>query len=89
MSEPAVFVPTADFLAEENPFEAMMERFDHAAKLLNLDGGCTSAPQSRKQIIVSIPSLRDNGEVEVYTATGAVQHGRVAPQGRHPASIST
>ncbi len=26
-------------LAEENPFEAMMERFDHAAKLLNLDRG--------------------------------------------------
>ncbi|HYL20835.1 MAG TPA: hypothetical protein VEU74_03665, partial [Gemmatimonadales bacterium] len=27
------------FLAEENPFEAMMERFDHAAQLLNLDPG--------------------------------------------------
>src|SRR5690349_16975350 len=56
------------FLAEENPFEAMMERFDHAAHLLNLDPGLYKVLRNpEKQIIVSIPVLRDSGEVEVYT----------------------
>ena len=55
-------------LAEENPFEAMMERFDHAAKLLNLDKGLYKVLRNpEKQIITSVPILRDNGEVEVYT----------------------
>jgi glutamate dehydrogenase (NAD(P)+) len=56
------------FLSEENPFEAMMERFDHAAKLLNLDPGLYKVLRNpEKQIIVSVPVLRDSGEVEVYT----------------------
>jgi glutamate dehydrogenase (NAD(P)+) len=56
------------FLAEENPFEAMMERFDHAAKLLSLDPGLYKILRSpERQIIVSVPVLRDNGETEVYT----------------------
>src|SRR2546425_361605 len=56
------------FLAEENPFEAMMERFDHAAQLLNLDPGLYKVLRNpEKQIIVSVPIIRDNGEVEVYT----------------------
>ena len=55
-------------LAEENPFEAMMSRFDFAAQRLNLDPGLyrvLRAPE--KQIIVSVPISRDNGEVDVYT----------------------
>src|SRR2546422_2725519 len=77
MSEPAIKPPTAPviirpdkdmFLAEENPFEAMMERFDHAAQLLNLDPGLYKVLRNpEKQIIVSVPIIRDNGEVEVYT----------------------
>ena len=56
------------FLAEENPFEAMMERFDHAAKLLNLDAGLYKVLRNpERQIIVSLPVVKDNGEVEVYT----------------------
>ena len=69
-TEPRVLIrPDKDtFLAEENPFEAMMERFDHAAKLLNLDPGLYKVLRNpEKQIIVSVPVVRDNGEVEVYT----------------------
>src|SRR2546428_3125395 len=56
------------FLAEENPFEAMMERFDHAAQLLSLDPGLYKVLRNpEKQIIVSVPIVRDNGDVEVYT----------------------
>src|SRR2546429_5794091 len=56
------------FLAEENPFEAMMERFDHAAQLLNLDPGLYKVLRNpEKQIIVSVPVLRDSGVLDVYT----------------------
>ncbi len=69
MSQPAIIRPDKDtFLAEENPFESMMERFDLAAKLLNLDPGLYKVLRNpEKQIIVSVPIVRDNGEVEVYT----------------------
>ncbi len=56
------------FLSEENPFEAMMSRFDYAAEKLNLDGGLYKILRHpEKQITVSIPVPRDNGELEVYT----------------------
>src|SRR5881398_2799234 len=75
MSEPAIHTarqlirPDKDtFLAEENPFEAMVERFDHAAQLLKLDPGLYKVLRNpEKQIITSDPVVRDNGEVEVYT----------------------
>ncbi len=56
------------FLGEDNPFEAMMSRFDYAAHRLNLDPGIYRILRHpEKQVIVSIPVLRDNGEVEVFT----------------------
>src|SRR5437868_13650730 len=76
MSEPAIqpqghlgIRPDKEtFLAEENPCEAMMERFDHAAQLLNLDPGLYKVLRNpEKQIIVSVPVLRDSGVLDVYT----------------------
>ncbi|MFN2565933.1 MAG: Glu/Leu/Phe/Val dehydrogenase [Gemmatimonadaceae bacterium] len=56
------------FLDEENPFEAMMSRFDRAAQLLDLEPGLYKVLRHpEKQIIVSVPVQMDNGEVEVYT----------------------
>jgi glutamate dehydrogenase (NAD(P)+) len=55
-------------LAEENPFEAMMSRFDYAAQRLSLDPGLYKVLRTpEKQIIVSVPVLRDSGDVDVYT----------------------
>jgi glutamate dehydrogenase (NAD(P)+) len=55
------------FLNEENPFEAMMSRFDRAAQLLDLEPGLYKVLRHpEKQIIVSVPVMMDNGEVEVY-----------------------
>jgi glutamate dehydrogenase (NAD(P)+) len=52
---------------EDNPFEGMMQRFDHAAELLNLDAGIYRILRHpEKQIITSIPVAMDNGEVEVF-----------------------
>jgi glutamate dehydrogenase (NAD(P)+) len=56
------------FLGGENPFESMMARFDEAAHHLNLEPGLRKVLRHpEKQIIVAVPVLRDNGEVEVYT----------------------
>ena len=56
------------FLNEENPFEAMMSRFDRAAELLDLEPGIYKVLRSpEKELTVSIPVLMDNGEVEVFT----------------------
>ncbi len=56
------------FLDENNPFEAMMSRFDRAAELLDLEPGLYKVLRNpEKQIIVSIPVQMDNGEVEVFT----------------------
>src|SRR5512134_3064942 len=56
------------FLSEDNPFEAMMSRFDYAAQRLSLDPGLYKVLRSpEKQIIVSVPVIRDNGDVDVYT----------------------
>ena len=56
------------FLGEDNPFEAMMSRFDFAAEKLSLDPGLYKVLRMpEKQIIVTVPILRDSGEVDVYT----------------------
>jgi glutamate dehydrogenase (NAD(P)+) len=56
------------FLSEENPFEAMMSRFDRAAQLLDLEPGLYKVLRHpEKQIIVSVPVMMDNGEIEVFT----------------------
>lgn len=55
------------FLNEENPFEAMMSRFDKAAELLDLEPGMYKVlRQAEKQIIVSIPVMMDNGQIDVF-----------------------
>jgi len=55
-------------LNEENPFEAMMSRFDRAAELLDLEPGIYKILRNPEKIItVSCPIIMDNGEVEVFT----------------------
>lgn len=65
----AIVQPDKDrFLHEENPFEAMMSRFDRAAELLDLEPGLYKVLRKpEKQIIVACPTMLDNGEIEVYT----------------------
>ena len=64
-----IVMPDKDrFLNEENPFEAMMQRFDRAAELLDLEPGIYKILRHpEKQVTVSIPVMMDNGEVEVFT----------------------
>lgn len=56
------------FRHEEKPFEAMMLRFDDAAQRLGLDPGLYSILRHpEKQLAVSVPVTRDNGQIEVFT----------------------
>ncbi len=66
---PPIIRPDKDrFLGEENPFEAMMSRFDYAAQRLSLDPGLYKVlRRPEKQVTVSVPFQRDNGETDVYT----------------------
>lgn len=72
---PDVLLPTTPivrpdkdrFLSEDNPFEAMMSRFDRAAELLDLEPGIYKVLRHpEKQIVTSIPVMLDNGDVEVF-----------------------
>jgi glutamate dehydrogenase (NAD(P)+) len=79
--EYAIIRPDKDrFLAEENPFEAMMSRFDYAAQRLNLDPGLYKVLRHpEKQLITSVPIQRDNGEVEVFTGIRVVHNSSRGP----------
>jgi glutamate dehydrogenase (NAD(P)+) len=49
-------------------FGAMLEEFEGAAKILNLDKGLwRMLTHAKRQIIVSCPVQMDNGEIEVFT----------------------
>jgi len=49
-------------------FNAMLQEFDGAARLLKLDPGIWKIlTNPKRQIIVSCPVLMDNGEIEVFT----------------------
>ena len=56
------------FLHEENPYEAMMSRFDVAAEKLGLDPGLYKILRHpEKELTVAVPIHRDSGDIEVYT----------------------
>lgn len=61
-------------IREENPFESMMSRFDHAARLLNLDSDLYKLLRvPNREITIYIPVFMDDGHIEVFTGY-RVQH---------------
>ena len=59
---------------EENPFSSMMSRFDHAARLLNLDPDLYKVLRvPNREITIYIPVFMDDGHIEVFTGY-RVQH---------------
>ncbi len=65
---------TVSLAQETNPWEAQAARFDTAASKLNLDAGLWKVLRyPQREIIVHIPVLMDNGQVEVFTGY-RVQH---------------
>lgn len=68
------FVDDARQIKEENPFESMMSRFDHAAELLSLDPDLYKVLRvPNREITIYIPVYMDDGHIEVFTGF-RVQH---------------
>ncbi|MBA3806596.1 MAG: Glu/Leu/Phe/Val dehydrogenase [Acidobacteria bacterium] len=61
-------------IREENPFESMMERFDRAAQLLNLDADLYAVMRvPNRELKVYIPVRMDSGRIQVFEGF-RVQH---------------
>lgn len=61
-------------IREDNPFESMMSRFDHAAQLLQLDPDLYKVLRvPNREITTYIPVFMDDGRIEVFTGY-RVQH---------------
>ncbi len=70
----------APILDKENPFESMMERFDVAAELLELERGVYEYLKTPvKQVTVSIPIQMDNGEIEVFEGYRIIHNDALGP----------
>jgi len=71
---PTAFVDDAKEIKEANPFESMMQRFDEAAQLLNLDPNIYKILRwPNREITLYIPVLMDDGNYQVFTGY-RVQH---------------
>ncbi|HXG63938.1 MAG TPA: Glu/Leu/Phe/Val dehydrogenase [Blastocatellia bacterium] len=70
----AAFVDDIREIKEDNPFESMMERFDEAAQLLNLDPNIYKILRwPNREITLYIPVMMDDGNYQVFTGY-RVQH---------------
>ncbi|HWP81165.1 MAG TPA: Glu/Leu/Phe/Val dehydrogenase [Bacteroidota bacterium] len=76
----SVYKEPAPLLDRENPFESMMQRFDVAAHLLNLEPGLYEYLKTPvRQIIVSIPIAMDNGEIKVFEGYRVIHNDILGP----------
>src|SRR5687767_1080689 len=74
MSSPAIAAPapasgyTAARANEDNPFVAMLARYERAASLLHLEPGIDRILRHpEKEIVIAVPVEMDDGDVEVFT----------------------
>ncbi len=77
---PVAGVAKEPHFGDDNPFEEMMARFDHAAELGSLDPGIYKVLRHpEKQIIVSVPIQLDTGDVEVFTGYRVIHNTSRGP----------
>ncbi len=61
------YIEPAPLLDKENPFEAMMSRFQTASKILGLEDEIYNVLKSpAKQVTVSLPVTMDDGSIKVF-----------------------
>jgi len=69
-----IYVDDIREIKEENPFESMMERFDRAAQLLDLDPDLYAVLRCpTRELKVYIPTRMDSGRIQVFEGF-RVQH---------------
>jgi glutamate dehydrogenase (NAD(P)+) len=63
----AIYQEPTPHLDKDNPFQSMMERFDYAAELLELDTGLYDVLRTPTRIhITAVPVLMDDGSLKVF-----------------------
>ena len=76
----AVYQEPTPHLDKDNPFQDMMERFDVAAELLELDTGLYEYLRSPSRIhITSVPVTMDSGELKVFEGFRVIHNEVLGP----------
>ncbi|HEX9952873.1 MAG TPA: Glu/Leu/Phe/Val dehydrogenase [Rubricoccaceae bacterium] len=76
----AVYQEPTPHLDKDNPFQDMMERFDVAAELLELDTGLYEYLRSPSRIhITSVPVMMDSGELKVFEGFRVIHNEVLGP----------
>ena len=76
----SIYKEPGPVLDRESPFESMLERFRFAAEILELDTGLFKYLASPvKQVIVSIPIVMDNGNIEVFEGFRVIHDNVLGP----------
>lgn len=80
LTKPSPFGDHSPVLDKENPFESMMQRFDVAAHLLNLDSGLYEYLKTPvRQVIVSLPIAMDDGDIKVFEGYRVIHNDILGP----------
>jgi glutamate dehydrogenase (NAD(P)+) len=76
----AVYQEPAPHLDKDNPFQSMMDRFDVAAEILELDTGLYEYLSKPTRIhITSIPVTMDSGELKVFEGFRVIHNEVLGP----------
>ena len=82
------YIEPAPLKDRENPFEAMMSRFQEASQILGLEDEIYSVLKNpTRQVIVSLPVTMDDGTIRFCSAERASQNQWLARHNgvhRHP-----
>ena len=90
----SIYKEPSPFADAENPFESMVEQFDSAARILNLNRGFYKLLCTPTKIHISaIPIRMDDGHIEVFEGVRVVHNEVLGPSkgasASHRMSIST
>ncbi|MEM9997687.1 MAG: Glu/Leu/Phe/Val dehydrogenase [Bacteroidota bacterium] len=76
----AVYQEPTPHVDKNNPFQSMMERFDYAAEILELDTGLYEYLRSSSRIhITSVPVMMDDGHLEVFEGYRVIHNEVLGP----------
>jgi glutamate dehydrogenase (NAD(P)+) len=76
----SVYKEPAPIMDKDNPLESMMQRFDRAAEILNLEPGIYQYLKTPvKSVIVSIPIQMDDGSIQVFEGYRVIHNDILGP----------
>jgi glutamate dehydrogenase (NAD(P)+) len=77
---PSIYKEPAPIVDKDNPLESMMQRFDRAAEILQLEPGIYQYLKTPvKSVIVSIPIHMDDGSVHVFEGYRVIHNDILGP----------